>query len=311
MSFAWFAQQEVDVAIIETGLGGRLDSTNIILPELSVITNIGFDHMNILGDTLEKIAAEKAGIIKENVPAIIGETHPQTLPVFEKKALEKSSPLTIATEQRQVTDWHWEENYLVAEIAEKHRTDHKLYQLDLNGIYQLKNLLTVLEACHQLKLKGWNLNEDFIKKGLKHVRKNTSFHGRWEIIHTQPLVVLDVAHNEDGISELVKQAEITTHRELHIIIGLVKDKEVEKILSLLPRHANYYFTKAHIPRAMDESDLSQKALLAGLQGSAWPDVNDALKTALSRSHHDDLVIICGSVFLVGEVIPGTAIGIKS
>ena len=311
MAFKWFAHQEVDIAIIETGLGGRLDSTNIIEPELSVITNIGFDHMNILGDTLEKIATEKAGIIKENVPIVIGESLPQTLPIFQRTAIERSSPLTIATEERQVTDWHWEENYLVAEVAWRHHTDHKVYQLDLNGIYQLKNLLTVLEACHQLITKGWNINEDLIKKGLKHVRKYTSFHGRWEIIHSKPLVVLDVAHNEDGIRELVKQAEITTHRELHIIIGLVKDKEVEKILSILPRHANYYFTKAHIPRAMNESDLLQKATLAGLQGTCIPDVNEALKEAMARSHHDDLIIICGSVFLVGEVIPGTTVGIKN
>ncbi len=301
MAFEYFAQQQVDVAVIETGLGGRLDSTNIITPELSIITNIGWDHMNILGDSLEKIAFEKAGIIKEGIPVVIGEVLLETGIVFEKTAKERNAPLSIASHKRQVVDWNWEKHELVVEVAEDHHTDHKKYHLDLPGVYQTKNLLTVLEACSQLQQLGWKIDDKVIHKGLQHTKKLTGLHGRWEIIHTSPLVVLDVAHNVDGMRQLVQQAEVTEHNQLHIVIGMVKDKEIERMLALLPKSAVYYFTKAQIPRALPEDELMETAGKLNLQGDSFPDVNKALEFALQHAHPDDLVIVCGSVFLVGEV----------
>lgn len=301
MAFEYFVEQQVDVAIIEVGLGGRFDSTNIITPQLSVITNIGMDHINMLGDTLEKIAFEKAGIIKPGIPVVIGEVLPETEPVFEKIAKEKKSPLIIASQKRHVINWNWQKHELVAEVTEDHKTDHKVYHLDLPGIYQTKNLLTVLEACFQLQWQGWKIDDDIIHKGLKHAKKLTGLHGRWEVIHQSPLVVMDVAHNVDGIKQLMQQVEITEHHSLHIIIGITKDKEVEQILALLPKEAEYYFTKAQIPRAMNEDELAEKAKQKGLKGSSFPEVNIALQTALNHAHNTDLILICGSIFLVGEV----------
>jgi dihydrofolate synthase / folylpolyglutamate synthase len=301
MAFEYFAEQKVDIAVIEVGLGGRLDSTNIILPELSVITNIGWDHMNLLGDSLEQIAFEKAGIIKHEIPAVIGEVLPETLPVFEKIANEKNSPLSIASQKRNVVDWHWEKNELIVDVAEVKHTDHKTWHLDLQGIYQTKNLLTVLETCSQLKQLNWKLDDEIIYKGIKHAKRLTGLHGRWEIIHHSPLVVLDVAHNIEGIRQLVQQVELTEHRQLHIIKGMVKDKETEKILAILPKEAIYYFTKAQIPRALPENELAEKAKHAGLSGFTFPNVNDALKSALQHAHPDDMIIVSGSVYLVGEV----------
>lgn len=301
MAFEYFAQQEVDIAIIETGLGGRLDSTNVIVPELSIITNIGWDHMNLLGNSLEKIAAEKAGIIKETIPVVVGEVIPETISIFEETAYEKNAPLSIAERKRHITDWNWEKHELVVEVASEHQTDHKIYHLDLQGVYQTKNLLTVLEACSILQQKGWKLDNDAIQQGLKHTKKITGLHGRWEVIHTSPLVVMDVAHNADGIRQLVQQAELISHDQLHIIIGMVKDKDIDRVLSLLPKTANYYFTKAKIPRALPENELMEKAGKLKLKGDSFPDVNEALEFALQHTHPDDLIIICGSVFLVGEV----------
>jgi dihydrofolate synthase / folylpolyglutamate synthase len=301
MAFDYFAKQEIDVAVIETGLGGRLDSTNIITPELSVITNIGWDHMNLLGDSLEKIAFEKAGIIKQSIPVVIGEVIPATQSIFEQTAKEKDAPLSIASKKRQVMDWDWSKNELVAEVATEQATDHKVYHLDLPGIYQTKNLLTVLEACSQLQQRGWKIDDSTIHKGLKHTKKLTGLHGRWEIIHHSPLVVLDVAHNIDGIKQLIEQAEVTEHSQLHIVIGMVKDKEVEKILALLPKNASYYFTKAQIPRALSEDELMEKASAAGLQGDSFPEVNEAIEFAFQHAHPDDMIVVCGSIFLVGEV----------
>ena len=301
MAFDYFAQQKVDIAVIETGLGGRLDSTNIITPELSVITNIGWDHMNLLGDTLEKIAFEKAGIIKEGIPVVVGEVINETETIFEKIAMEKNASLSIAAHKRQVHDWEWKKNELVVEVAKVHHADHKMYRLDLPGIYQTKNLLTVLEASEQLQQLGWNINDKIIQEGLQRTKKLTGLHGRWEIIHTSPTVVLEVAHNTDGIRQLVQQVEITTHNQLHIIIGMVKDKDIEQVLALLPKTAAYYFTKAQIPRALGEDELMEKAEKLKLKGQSFTDVNSALGFVLQHAHTDDLIIICGSVFLVGEV----------
>ncbi|HEX3165176.1 MAG TPA: folylpolyglutamate synthase/dihydrofolate synthase family protein [Chitinophagaceae bacterium] len=301
MAFDYFAEQKVDIAVVEVGLGGRFDSTSIITPELSVITNIGWDHMNILGDSLEKIAFEKAGIIKTNVPVVIGEMITETKTVFENTASEKNAPVYLATREKHVEGWKWEKHELIVEIAEKGKTDHKKYHLDLPGIYQSKNLLTVLEACSVLKELKYNIDENGIREGLQKAKKMTGLHGRWEIIHENPTIVLDVGHNEDGIKQIIQQIELTTHHDLHIIIGMVKDKEIDTVLSLLPHSANYYFAQANIPRALPAETLKEKAGEFNLKGKVIPDVNEALTEARSKAHKDDLILVCGSVFLVGEV----------
>jgi len=302
MAFEYFAEQKIDIAVIETGLGGRFDSTNIITPELSVITNIGWDHMNILGDTLEKIAFEKAGIIKQGTPAIAGEVLPATEKIFDEVAKERGAPLSIASDKRQAINWNWKKNELIVEVAQRYKTDHQLYHLDLPGIYQTKNLITVLEACSHLQKIGWDIEETHIRTGLQHTKNLTGLHGRWEVIHQHPLVVLDVAHNEDGIRMLMEQVEVTDHDHLHIVLGIVKDKEMETILALFPRLADYYFTQADIPRALDAGILKEKATAFGLKGEQYPGVNEAIKAALAKSSKRDMVLVCGSVFLVGEVI---------
>lgn len=301
MAFEYFAQQKIDVAVIEVGLGGRLDSTNVITPEVSVITNIGWDHMNMLGDTLEKIAYEKAGIIKDNIPVVVGEYLTETKPVFENVAKEKNAPLIFAQEKRFVAEWKYENYKLLATVVDKHNDEHESYALDLTGVYQTKNLVTVLETLHQLQLKGWNISDKQIKEGLSKTKKITGLHGRWEQVNENPAVILDVGHNEDGVKQIVEQLELATYNQLHIIIGMVKDKEVEKVLSLLPKYANYIFTKAQIPRALPENELAEKAAAVGLQGKIFSEVNTALAEVLTHAHKDDLILICGSVFLVGEV----------
>ncbi len=301
MAFDYFVQEKVDIAIIETGLGGRLDSTNIITPDVSVITNIGWDHMNLLGDTLEKIASEKAGIIKPGVPVVIGETLPETAPVFEKTARENNSPYYLATAKRKVLSREWKNHLLEVEVASEEEPGTKKYTLDLSGIYQVKNLLTVLETCDRLQEKGWNLPEEKILSALKTSKQISGLHGRWEIIHTEPMLVLDVAHNEDGINQLLEQIQLTPHEELHIVLGMVKDKDVEKVLALLPKKATFYFTQAGIQRAMEAYDLFKLAEKYGLKGNTYSSVNTAIYAAAMKAGNKDLIVVCGSIFLVGEV----------
>jgi dihydrofolate synthase/folylpolyglutamate synthase len=301
MAFDYFAQQQVDIAVIETGLGGRLDSTNVIVPELSIITNIGWDHTNILGDTLEKIAFEKAGIIKQNIPVVIGEVINETKHVFEECALEKNAQLIYAQENFYVQDFNYENHRLKAEVVDNRKNEHHIYTLDLPGVYQTKNIISVLEAVHQLQLKGWKIKQTHVDNALKKVKHLTGLHGRWEKIKDNPTVIIDVAHNVDGIKQLIEQLEFVSYNELHIIIGFAKDKNVSDILSLLPTTANYYFTKAQIPRALNENQLADLAKLAGLNGRSFTEVNIALKEAITHAEKNDLILICGSVFLVGEV----------
>ena len=302
MAFEYFAQQQVDVAVVEVGLGGRLDSTNIIVPILSIITNIGRDHMNILGDTLEKIAYEKAGIIKDGVPVIIGETLPETKAVFEKIATERKAPIVFAGEKRYVAEWQSNNHLLEVSVAKNELAqDHQKYQLDLAGIYQLKNVLTVIEAVDQLHSMGWAVTHEHLQAALPHVKKLTGLYGRWQVLQQHPTVIADVGHNEDGIKQIVQQIELTTYNQLHMVIGFVKDKEVSNVLQLLPKTATYYFTKAQIERAMPEEILQSLAVSNGLRGQSYSEVNMALKQALANATKDDLILICGSVFLVGEV----------
>jgi dihydrofolate synthase / folylpolyglutamate synthase len=301
MAFEYFAVHKVDIAIIETGLGGRLDSTNIVTPELSIITNIGWDHMQLLGDSLEKIAFEKAGIIKNNVPVVIGESKPETKPVFIQQAKAKDAPIVFADERRNVDSFVFEDAYLAVTINEKTKDEKPVYRLDLAGLYQQKNLLTVLEAVHQLQYKGWKIGHKHVSEGLQHGKKLNGLHGRWEVIKNHPKIIVDVAHNADGISQVVEQLAFETYNQLYIVIGMVKDKEIDEVLKLLPSHASYYFTKAQIPRALAENELKQRAMQFNLDGKASPDVNSALHEILIHAKKDDLVLVCGSVFLVAEV----------
>lgn len=299
MAFAYFALQKVDIAVIEVGLGGRLDSTNIIRPELAIITNIGWDHMQILGNTLPEIAREKAGIIKAGIPVVIGETTPETKSVFESAAIH--SPIYFSHEHRYVHDWLLGAHLLEVTIVEKKHNAYHQYQLDLTGLYQTKNLIAVIEAAQLLHQMGWNTEQSIVHSALSQVKKLTGLHGRWEQLHHQPTIIADVGHNVDGIAEINKQLELMQFHKLHIVIGMVKDKDIGTVLSQLPHHAHYYFTKAQIPRALDEISLQALAMGKGLQGNSYLTVNEAVNAAISNSSTNDLILICGSVFLIGEI----------
>jgi dihydrofolate synthase/folylpolyglutamate synthase len=300
MAFQYFAEQDVDVAIIEVGLGGRLDSTNIITPELSVITNIGWDHTNLLGDTLEKIAAEKGGIIKEDVPVIIGERNSITDDIFTQLAGQKNAPIYFATDQYQTEKYYWSEQSLHVEV--KHVAANKTWHhtLDLPGIYQIKNICTVLQTLDLLKGR-FPLNNEKIAAGLAKVKSNTGLGGRWEVVGKAPKIVLDVAHNQPGIRELVRQLALEIFEGLHIVFGLVKDKDITSVLKLLPVQATYYFTQAQIPRALASAVLQEAAKGEGLTGGVYEDVNAALRVAKENASAKDLILVCGSIFLIAEV----------
>ena len=298
MAFDYFALQKVDIAIIEVGLGGRLDSTNVIIPELSIITNIGWDHMNLLGNTLEEIAFEKAGIIKKNIPVVIGEKKKETETVFGNIALSKNASLYFAEENFSVKDYKLSNNSIIISVTDKNSNIHN-YELDLAGIYQTKNILAVLQAIEVLE--GWKITQQNIQTALKNVKGLTGLHGRWEVIHEEPTVVLEVAHNKDGIEQMLLHLQKISFDKLHIILGIVKDKDIEQVLQLLPKKANYYFTQAHIPRALNAQILQIKAAEFSLKGNYFDDVNTALEQALSTASKDDLILICGSIFLVAEV----------
>ncbi len=301
MAFEWFAKESVDIAVVETGLGGRLDSTNIIIPEVSVITNISYDHMDLLGDSIQKIAFEKAGIIKAGVPVVIGEEQNESREVFLNTAAQNGSPIHFASKKRFPGEWKIEGRFLYVQLTESHNNNKKNYLLDLTGLYQLKNITTVAEVVSILNQKGYKISDWAMQQGLKQVKSLTGLHGRWDILHENPLVITDVAHNEDGMMAIAKQIENTSHEELHIIIGMVKDKAIENILRHLPTMASYYFTRAQIPRALPEMELMTRAAGLGLKGKAFPDVKQALEAAVLKAGPKDLILICGSVFLVGEI----------
>jgi dihydrofolate synthase / folylpolyglutamate synthase len=300
MALEYFAQQKADIAIIETGLGGRLDSTNVIAPEIAVITNIGFDHIDILGDTLEKIAIEKAGIIKQDIPVVIGETTPETKTIFREKAKEKNAQIFFAEEKYEIISATPVNEKLQVEMFHNNIGQTKIYSLDLSALYQSKNLRTVLTTIDVLKNK-YSLQEENIINALSHVKDITGLHGRWEVIQRNPLIILDVAHNVDGIQQLTNQIKNSSCKKLHIVFGIVKDKEIEKVLELLPKYATYYFTKAQIPRALPEKELLERAQKFNLNGSSYNEVNKALRAAMDKASEEDIIIVCGSVFVVGEV----------
>ena len=279
MAFEHFAKKQVDIAVVETGLGGRLDSTNIIHPELSIITNIGFDHTNMLGDTLEKIAGEKAGIIKQDTPVVIGRKQLETYPVFEQVAHLKNAPLIYA------------EDFKINK-----------YESGLKGNYQQENIRTVMAAVNELRQRGWQIPENAIKAGLKNVIKNTGLRGRWDILQTKPVIIADTAHNQDGITAVMKQLLEMPHKNLHMVLSFVNDKDLDHILTLFPKNAIYYFSKAQIPRALDEKILQQKAAEYGLKGQSFPNIIQAYQAAKQAASSDDLIFVGGSTFTVAEVL---------
>lgn len=301
MAFEYFAQQKVEIAIIETGLGGRLDSTNIIEPIISVITNIGYDHMDILGNTLPEIAFEKAGIIKKNTPVVVGETLPETKQVFINKAIEENATLSFA--EANYTLIKATTNHQQQKIIFKRNDENKVrtIEMDLLGNYQTKNLFTVLETCKQLNKIDFNLSDEMIASALLQTKKTTGLLGRWQILQENPIVILDVAHNKDGVVEILQQLKQTIYRNLHCVFGMVKDKDHNAVLQLLPKTATYYFTQAHIERALHNELLKEKAIKYDLKGESFSDVNEAIEKAKKNAQDDDLILVFGSVFLIGEV----------
>ena len=279
MAFDFFSKEKVDIAIIEVGLGGRLDSTNIITPEVSVITNIGLDHTAFLGDTIAEIAKEKAGIIKDNVPVIIGETQKETTRVFKEEALKHKSEIYFAQDLKL-------ENY----------------DTDLKGGYQNKNMKTAVAAIKALREKGWEIPEECLKNGLNSVKLHTSLQGRWDILREKPRVICDTAHNAEGLSLVFKQLKNEKFQHLHIVLGVVNDKDLEKILPLFPKAALYYFSKPAVPRGLEAQILQQKAADFGLEGSLFGSISEAYDAALDAALDQDLVFIGGSTFSVAEII---------
>lgn len=303
MAFDYFANEKVDIAIVEVGLGGRLDSTNIITPEISIITNIGMDHTALLGDSLEAIAKEKAGIIKNKIPVVIGTTQNETLQVFTEKADEQQAPLFFADSEYSVRYAmnDFEGNQLLA-VDNNGKQIYRQLKLDLKGAYQQKNLPAVLKTLELLKISGWDISAKNIETGLAEVSKLTGLLGRWQVLGANPRTVCDTAHNADGLTEIVKQMEQTPYKKLHVVFGMVNDKEPEKILKLLPQNAAYYFTKANIPRALDENVLAKYAAEFGLKGQAFSDVNNAYNEAKKSAGKDDFIFVGGSTFIVAEIL---------
>ena len=322
LAFDHFVRHAVEVAVIEVGLGGRLDSTNIIRPELSVITNIGLDHVNILGDTVQLIAAEKAGIIKPEVPVIIGERQQEIADVFISTAAKCGSRIVFASDEWEikkhidvspqqnpsqpvtrlldVTAFPKSANHLM--IKSLNSPQSFKYSLDLTGYYQLKNLATVLSSVEQLRLKGFKISDDDIESGLGRVTEITGLMGRWQTLSTAPLIICDTGHNVDGIREVLKNITATPFDNLHMVIGMVKDKDITKVLKLLPEKATYYFCKPQIPRAKDAEDIRLEAKEAGLTGDAYGSVKQALEAAKINAGSNDLIFVGGSTFVVAEIV---------
>jgi len=302
MAFQYFALEQVDIAIIEVGLGGRLDSTNIITPELSVITNISYDHMNLLGNTLPEIASEKAGIIKPNIPVVIAQTQSEVEQVFIDKAKAMEAPITFADQYWLVQDNDLHNGHLQLQLRPHQGEQVWDIKPDLGGQYQVKNIMGVLSAVKVLQQAGWELPDEGVKTALSHVKKLTGLRGRWDVVAHNPLTVFDVGHNEAGIGEIMGQLEHMTYRHLHIVTGFVKDKEVSKVLKLFPPAATYYFTRAQIPRALDENELAEMGAAAGLRGKVYANVQQAFSAARQHAHEEDVILVCGSFFIVGEAM---------
>jgi len=303
MAFEYFRENLVDIAVIETGLGGRLDSTNIITPILSVITNIGHDHTEFLGSELEDIAYEKSGIIKPGVPVVIGETQESLMDIFIDYANDVSSEITFADQNYRIMySMMTLENRQKLRMISSGKLEIEHIETDLLGLYQSKNVITALQAVDILQQKGAVIREKAILEGLANVIENTSFFGRWQILNNKPLTVCDTGHNIEGIGEVVKQIKNTPYKKLHFVFGLVQGKRTKKILSLLPQDGIYYFTKAQIPRSIDQNYLAEEAKKMGLNGSTYKTVDEAYKAARANASENDLILIGGSTYIVGEIL---------
>ncbi len=311
MAFNYFANEQVDIAVIEVGLGGRLDSTNIIEPELSIITNIGMDHMNLLGDTLQKIAYEKAGIIKPGTPVIIGEYQEEVADIFLETAQKQQSKASFASKDWKIdlakADDLNNVNTLPLDVFANAEDRSEIDEitalnLDLTGTYQVKNVKTVLSAVKVLNKLHYKISKNQVLEALFRVKTLTGLMGRWQILQQQPLIICDTGHNEDGIKEVLQNISRQKYNQLHIVIGMVKDKEIGKILSLLPKEAIYYFTQPNIERAKPAKDLAEEATKFNLKGTDYLSVQDALKAAKTAAKSQDFIFIGGSTFVVAEVV---------
>ena len=297
MAFNYFSEEQVDVAVIEVGLGGRLDCTNIITPDLCIITNISFDHVQFLGDTLAKIASEKAGIIKPGIPVVIGETTPETNPVFMEKALKEGAPIHFAEEEQNVIsslpkdgkNYYWTKDYPHLEG-------------ELGGFCQSKNTNTLLSAIRILPTLGYDIQEKDVRNGFAHVCELTGLMGRWQKLQERPTLVCDTGHNKGGIQYIVEQLSRQTCHQLHIVIGMVNDKDISGVLAMLPRKATYYFTKASVSRALDEHEVQRLAKQAGLEGETYPTVSEAVKAAKEAASPEDFIFVGGSTFIVADLL---------
>jgi dihydrofolate synthase/folylpolyglutamate synthase len=300
MAFDYFVHEQVDVAVIEVGLGGRLDSTNVITPELSLITNIGWDHTDLLGDTLEKIAAEKAGIIKKNVPVVVSEQQPGIADVFRSKTAAETAPLRFASDVYTV-QFREEKGTILFDALKNGKPAHTGIALPLQGIYQQKNLAGVLCAIDVLRQQGWKITDEQLVDGLMKVMSQTGLKGRWQKLGTNPLIVCDTGHNLDGVTQVVKQLQQLSYKRLFMVIGMVKDKDISGVLELLPKEANYYFCQASIPRALEAGILAEKARSTGLKGEVIANVNEAIQRARAKASAEDVIFIGGSTFVVAEI----------
>lgn len=301
LAFDYFAEQNVDYAIIEVGLGGRLDSTNIVIPKLSVITNIGMDHMNMLGDTLAEIAYEKAGIIKPGVPVVVSEKDEKIAHVFEKKAAELGAPLRFASDELHVKSFKLTEDGQTVEVQDN-SGNVSFWEMELTGLYQQKNLLGILAAVDQLRKQGTKISSDDVRSGLANVIENTEIQGRWQKLGMNPLIICDTGHNEDGIREVVRNLGATSYKTLHFIVGVMRDKDLSHMLPQLPKDAIYYFCSPDIPRAMPPDELMRQAAVYNLKGNFYSSVKEAFRCAKLSAHKEDMVFIGGSNFVVAEVL---------
>jgi len=303
MAFDYFRQEKVDVAVVEVGMGGRLDSTNIITPDLSIITNISLDHTAFLGDTKKQIAIEKAGIIKPNIPVVIGESDTETDDVFRNIAAECNSTLVNATTVFQIpfSTFSADEKQIM-QVYSNGEVIFSDLKVSLLGWYQKKNIVTALAACKTLAELGYKIDNTSIYKGLEDVQSSTGLLGRWQILDHNPRVICDTGHNEAGIRVVIEQIKNTPYKNLHIVWGMVNDKDTDAILSMLPTKASYYFTKAKISRSLDEKLLMQKAQKFNLKGNRYPNVKTALNEARKNSIHNDLIFIGGSTFVVADIL---------
>lgn len=298
MAFNYFAEADVEIAVVEVGLGGRLDCTNIITPDLCVITNISFDHVQFLGDTLAKIASEKAGIIKPGIPVIIGETTPETKPVFVQKATLESAPIHFAEEEKFLIGTSTNEQGKRI-YQTKHYAD---LEGELGGLCQIKNTNTLLSAIHVLQSLGYTIKEQDIRKGFSQVCKLTGLMGRWQKLQENPTIVCDTGHNKGGIQHIVEQLSKQSYRRLHIVMGMVNDKDISGVLAMLPKEAIYYFTKANVSRALPETEVQRLAKEAGLKGNTYPSVDEAVQAAKEAADSEDFIFVGGSTFIVADLL---------